>query len=53
MVAAAAVSHRKGMGTGVLCQGRASSLGVDESEVHMIHLSGMFTDGPVQDLREG
>lgn len=51
--AAAAVFHMKGTETGILCQGKMSSLGPDEFEVHVIHLSGMSTDSLIQGLREG
>ena len=51
--AAAAVFHKKGTEMGVRCQGRMSSLGPDEFEVHMTHLDGMSTDSPIQGSREG
>lgn len=53
VAAAAAAFHKKGMEMGVLCQGRMSSSGPDEFEVHMIHLSGMSTDSSIQGSREG
>lgn len=53
MMAAAAVFHTKAMEMGVLCQGKMSSLGPDEFEVHVIHLSGMSTGSLIQGSREG